>query len=217
MTPPTSQQRDMIFISHANPEDNVFTRWLALQLGRCGYPVWCDLTQLLGGEAFWTDIEKALRERTVKFVYVLSRTSNSKDGPLNELQVASNVARDEKLNDFIIPVAIDDLPSRQTHIQISRLNHIRFGHSWADGFQILLELLERENVQKDEKRFGAKAVSDWWRLYSPVDLGVRRENEMHVSNRPRNFSFMGAFASMNESGMDSEKRQEMTQMLLVSE
>jgi len=27
----------MIFISHANPEDNVFTRWLALQLGRCGY------------------------------------------------------------------------------------------------------------------------------------------------------------------------------------
>ena len=94
MKPPTNHNRDMIFISHANPEDNVFTRWLALQLGRCGYPVWCDLTQLLGGEAFWTDIEKALRERTVKFIYVLSHTSNSKDGPLNELQVASNVARD---------------------------------------------------------------------------------------------------------------------------
>lgn len=172
----------MIFISHANPEDNVFTRWLALQLGRHGYPVWCDLTRLLGGEAFWTDIEKALRERTVKFLYVLSRNSNSKDGPLNELQVASNVARDNQLHDFIVPLAIDDLPSRQTHIQLSRLNHIGFRHSWADGLRILLELLERECVQKDEKRFGAKAVSDWWRSYSPVDQGVRKENEIHVSN-----------------------------------
>ncbi len=40
----------MIFISHANPDDNVFTRWLALQLVRCGYPVWCDLTRLMGGD-----------------------------------------------------------------------------------------------------------------------------------------------------------------------
>jgi hypothetical protein len=27
-----SQARDMIFLSHANPEDNKFTLWLALQL-----------------------------------------------------------------------------------------------------------------------------------------------------------------------------------------
>lgn len=182
MKPPTNHNRDMIFISHANPEDNVFTRWLALQLGRCGYPVWCDLTQLLGGEAFWTDIENALRERTAKFIYVLSRTSNSKDGPLNELQVASNVARDNSIHDFIIPVAIDDLPSRQTHIQLSRLNHIGFQESWAEGLRVLLELLEREKVQKDEKRFGAKAVSEWWRSFSPVDQGVRPESELHVSN-----------------------------------
>src|SRR5438046_8150857 len=110
--------RFMLFISHANPEDNVFARWLSLQLARYGYPVWCDLTRLLGGEAFWTDIEKALRQRTVKFLYVLSRTSNSKDGPLNELQVASNVARDNALHDFIIRLAIDDLPSRKTRNQI---------------------------------------------------------------------------------------------------
>src|SRR5258708_6781722 len=182
MALPSNQQREMLFISHANPEDNMFTRWLALQLGRCGYPVWCDLTRLLGGEAFWTDIEKALRQRTLKFVYVLSRTSNSKDGPLNELQVASNVARDNALHDFIIPLAIDDLPSRQTHIQLSRLNHVSFRHSWADGLRVLLELLEREKIQKDERRFGAKAVSDWWRSFSPVDQGVRQENETHVSN-----------------------------------
>jgi len=42
----------MVFLSHARPEDNVFTRWLALQLANEGYPLWCDLTKLLGGEAY---------------------------------------------------------------------------------------------------------------------------------------------------------------------
>ena len=65
--------RDIIFLSHANPEDNEFTLWLALRLSSEGYPVWCDLTKLLGGEDFWQNIENELRERTVKLLYVLSR------------------------------------------------------------------------------------------------------------------------------------------------
>jgi hypothetical protein len=32
----------MLFLSHANPEDNDFTRWLALQLAKDGYGAWCD-------------------------------------------------------------------------------------------------------------------------------------------------------------------------------
>jgi hypothetical protein len=63
----------MIFISHANPEDNLFAQWLALRLAGDGYPVWCDLTKLLGGEDFWRDIETAIRERTAKFLYILSK------------------------------------------------------------------------------------------------------------------------------------------------
>lgn len=177
----TTLMPEMLFISHANPEDNVFTRWLALQLARAGYPVWCDLTQLLGGEAFWTDVEEALRQRTIKFLSVLSRTSNSKDGPLNELQVATNVARDEGFRDFIIPIAIDDLPSRQTHILLSRLNHVDFRQSWASGLSILLKLLEREGVKKSE-HFGTTAVAEWWRNHAAVDKGVRDEVEEHVSN-----------------------------------
>src|ERR1700733_3604354 len=88
--------RDMLFISHANPEDNDFTRWLALQLAKDGYGVWCDLTKLLGGENFWKDAEGAIRSRTIKFIYILSRTSNEKEGPRNELQIAKNVFRREK-------------------------------------------------------------------------------------------------------------------------
>ena len=44
--------RDMLFVSHASPEDDEFARWLALQLAKEGYPVWCDRTKLLGGEPF---------------------------------------------------------------------------------------------------------------------------------------------------------------------
>jgi hypothetical protein len=72
----TANGRSMLFISHANPEDNEFTRWLALRLANEGYPVWCDLTKLLGGEDFWEEIEFAIRNRTAKFLFVVSRASN---------------------------------------------------------------------------------------------------------------------------------------------
>jgi hypothetical protein len=35
-------RRDMLFLSHANPEDDLVTGWLALQLAREGYGVWSD-------------------------------------------------------------------------------------------------------------------------------------------------------------------------------
>src|ERR1051325_8773121 len=117
---PTNQSRNMIFISHANPEDNLFTRWLALRLASEGYPVWSDLTKLLGGEDFWRDIETAIRNRTVKFLYVLSKTSNQKQGALMELAVARKVGK--SIHDFILPLRIDDLSHDDINIELQRLN-----------------------------------------------------------------------------------------------
>ena len=137
-----AMSRDMVFISHANPEDNDFTRWLTLQLAKDGYPVWCDLTKLLGGENFWKDAEEAIRSRTIKFVYVLSRTSNEKDGPRNELQIAKNVAKqDTSLKDFIIPLHIDELPHAEINVLLTSVNAIPFEKSWAKGYVQMLELL----------------------------------------------------------------------------
>src|SRR2546421_855711 len=118
--------REYLFVSHASPEDNVFSLWLALQLAKEGYPVWCDLTKLLGGEETWSDIEKVIRNDTLKFIYVVSKTSNTKKGPLKELTVAENVARDSGLEEFVIPVLVDDLPPRDINIQLSLINAIRF-------------------------------------------------------------------------------------------
>ena len=68
----------MVFVSHENPEENEFARWLTLQLANEGYPVWCDVTKLLGGEKFWENIQDAIAKRTAKFVFALTYVSKKK-------------------------------------------------------------------------------------------------------------------------------------------
>ena len=45
--------RNKIFISHPAPNDNDFTKWLALKLIALGYEVWCDVLFLDKGADFW--------------------------------------------------------------------------------------------------------------------------------------------------------------------
>jgi hypothetical protein len=173
--------RDIIFVSHANPEDNEFSRWLSLCLAREGYPVWLDLKRLLGGEDFWGDIETAIRNRAIKVLYVLSRTSNTKPGTLKELAVAQTVAKVNKFRDFIIPLRIDDIPYADINIDIHRLNAISCESSWASGFQQLLLKLEQDAVPKDS-RFTPDAVTTWWRTQFSANAGVIAEPEECLSN-----------------------------------
>ncbi len=51
-----------IFVGHATPEDNYFSAWLSSKLRLFGYDVWCDLSELLGGEDFWKNIETVIRQ-----------------------------------------------------------------------------------------------------------------------------------------------------------
>lgn len=176
-----TQQRDTVLLSHANPEDNEFTLWLALQLANEGFRVWCDLTKLLGGEVFWDNIEEVIKTRAVKLLYVLSRTSNAKDGPLKELHFAQIVAKREKLKDFVIPLHIDDLLHSDVTIEITRINTVPFEQSWGVGLAKLLEKLEKDRVPKDPK-FNRTAVNDWWRTQFSAQQGLRQEPEAYLSN-----------------------------------
>jgi len=175
----TQGNRNMVFVSHANPEDNLFTRWLALRLAREGYPVWCDLTKLLGGEDFWRDIEAAIRDRTVKFLFVLSKTSNQKQGTLMELAVARKVGKN--INDFVIPLRIDDLRHDDINIELQRLNCIDFSKGWTGGYGKLLEKLQEDSIARDP-RFSADAVTKWWRDNYSVAEGVLATPERCASN-----------------------------------
>jgi hypothetical protein len=171
----------MIFVSHANPEDDEFSRWLTLQLANEGYPVWCDLTKLLGGEVFWTDIEKAVRDDTAKFVWVLSRNSNDKAGARNELSLALGQERAQKLKDFVIPAWIDDLRPDEFNAEIGRKNAIPFNKSWAHGLASLLKKLKEDGVAR-RSNFGPASVSTWWRGQETLNAGITERPETLVSN-----------------------------------
>ncbi|HEY3394302.1 MAG TPA: toll/interleukin-1 receptor domain-containing protein, partial [Lacipirellulaceae bacterium] len=160
----SADKRDVVFISHANPEDNAFATWLTLRLTREGYRVWCDIVRLKGGDDFWRDIEKAIREHTRKFVYVVSKVSNQKVGALRELSVANAAARQLADNSFIVPVKIDDLPYSEHNIQINRLIAIPFNQGWASGYSQLLSAFEDDNVPRPET-VGPSIAASWWNSY----------------------------------------------------
>ncbi len=172
---------DTVFISHATPEDNQFVRWLALRLVSEGYEVWSDQTDLLGGERFWTEAEAAIRRSTAKFLYVLSRTSNSKPGPLDELNVALNVEKSLGLKDFVIPLHIDDLPYSEVNVRLGSIGAIEFHQQWGKGLAQLLAKFERTNVPKVVTA-GRDIASSWWRVNVNMELQVRESPETCVSN-----------------------------------
>lgn len=175
------RQRGVVFVSHANPEDNDFARWLTLQLAQHGYVVWCDVARLIGGEDFWRDIEATIRVHTVKFLFVLSRISNMKQGTLKELAVAGITAGREKLQDFILPLCVDDIPSGDINIEIARLNTISFHGSWATGLATLLEKLEKDSVPRTQG-WSPTTVAGWWREHYSVEEGVKEVPEEYLSN-----------------------------------
>jgi hypothetical protein len=176
----TLSSRDVVFISHAYPEDNEFTLWLATQLATAGYPVWCDLTDLLGGEDFWRSVERVIRHRAVIVLFVLSKNSNSKEGTLQEIALAKAVAKqiDEE---FLIPLKIDDLPREQINIELRRINFISFEASWAKGLHTLLDKLDEKGVQK-QSNYGPDAVAAWWRTNFSADKGLKPHPEELLSN-----------------------------------
>ena len=62
-------KRNILFIGHANPQDNEFSKWLYSRLIVEGYSPWVDLEGLRGGEEdFWEEIqERILQEFFLKF------------------------------------------------------------------------------------------------------------------------------------------------------
>lgn len=142
--------RNKIFISHASPDDNDFTKWLALKLIALGYEVWCDVLFLDKGADFWKVIDKEIREGAIKFLLATSEIAIKRDGVLKEIAVAEKVKKQLKDDNFIIPLIIDenlsfdDLPP-----EIIRLNAIDFKKSWASGLQDLLKALDDQKVKKN--------------------------------------------------------------------
>jgi hypothetical protein len=171
----------LVFISHANPEDNVFATWLGARLASAGYAVWSDVTKLIGGEYFWKDIEEAIRTYSAKVVSVVSRTAVRKDGFLNELSVALSVESAQNLSDFVIPIRLDDLPFGDVPAQIHRKNLVDFTTGWQGGLARVIKKLELDAVPRSlDSR--SKQLTDWSKHFLEIDARFVDREEVVMTN-----------------------------------
>jgi TIR domain len=156
--PNTSTSRELIFVSHANPEDNEIAIWISARLAAYGYQVWSDVTRLIGGEVIWDTIEQAIRQRAAKVIVLLSKRGHQKPGLLDEVNVAVATERAEGLSRFVIPIRIDDLPFTAVRANLARKNVIDGSVNLADALRAVLKVLKDDGVPQRDRVLD---VSDW--------------------------------------------------------
>jgi hypothetical protein len=179
-TDPAAASRKLVFISHANPEDNEFASWLAARLAAGGYDVWADISQLVGGETFWRDIGTAIKEEAATVIAVMSRSSYQKDGVLDEIALAVGTGRRLKKPSFVIPIRLDDLPFSDFPEQLIRLTAIDFGGNWAHGLSCVQDALEKAGVPRENA--APTHAFDQWRSFRLRQSGAVAEIPEQLSS-----------------------------------
>ena len=176
-----NKNRNVVFIGHANPEDNEFTLWIQQKLINEGYKAECDITILLGGENdYWKDIQDCLENNTIKYLLVLSKITFQKSGVLDEWEFVRNIGRKHGLKDFIIPLKIDNV-EYDTRIGLNRINVIEFSNSWANGLRRLNNKFLRDSVPKinDSSKL---SVREWFLNKYSFGQGLEKKEETYYSN-----------------------------------
>lgn len=148
----TIDHRKAIFISHANPEDNAFTLWLAAKLSSLGYEVWADVMRLRGGDDWQRKLEKALRDLSLKILFVGTPAGAQKQGVRNEIQIAHDVGKEIGDMEFIIPLRLRDF---RAPFLIVHAQYIDFEPGWALGLSDLTKTLESYGVPRAAEDSGA--------------------------------------------------------------
>ncbi len=142
----TDEAREHLFISYAT-EDAALADWLTLKLTSLGYKVWCDRFELLGGERFPRDIDKAIKAKTFRMLALLSKASLEKENPTKERTLALNIGRERRI-DFLIPLKVEALSATDLNWMVSDITYIPFDRSWAAGLGQLVEKLDKIDAPK---------------------------------------------------------------------
>lgn len=162
-----------LFLSYAW-EDGALCEWLALKLTAEGYMVWCDRLKILGGENWPEDIDRAIKNDTIRMLQLVSKYSLTKPNPRRERELALRL-QDRRKTEFYIPLNIDgteDLPWR-----IADIAYIPF-QNWSTGFAQLLKKLEAAGIPRPLAASGAKLAAQAWM----VPEVVLETNEELASN-----------------------------------
>ncbi|MBS1776384.1 MAG: toll/interleukin-1 receptor domain-containing protein [Bacteroidetes bacterium] len=184
--------RNKIFISHATPEDNDFTIWLASRLELLGYEVWIDKNGLIGGEKFWETIDNVIRNEAIKFLLVYSKNifqkdndgnpiaGKLKDGVYKEYSFAESIGKQNNINDFIVMMNID-ASNYNLFIGADRLNQIPFYENWANGFKQLEKKLQKDNVPEKSQEIQTDFGS-WYEQQFVCNNGITSKYELYYTN-----------------------------------
>lgn len=143
----TDPPRDVLFISHATPEDNHFASWLGAKLAAMGYDVWADVLKLRGGSDWARELEGALRKRAVKMLLVCTPGGLEKQGVRNEIEIGAQLSRQLSDPSFIIPLRLD---SYEAPFRIAQSQYIDFKAGWARGLAELTDLLEEKKLPRGQ-------------------------------------------------------------------
>lgn len=170
-----------IFISHATPEDNEFSIWLASRLEMMGYNVWIDKDNLLGGERFWPTIQKAVQNSSkVLLVYskhIVTEEGVLKQGVENEIEYAKSIANGRQ--DYLIPLHIDD-SGFNLAIGLPSINQIPFNQNWAEGLKQLVRKLEKDQVPKNNEI--SSSFTNWYENEYISKCSIIAQKELYYSS-----------------------------------
>lgn len=172
--------RTVIFISHANPEDNDFALWLSAKLQASGYQTWVDFENLRGGSIFWEEIEETIRHQCAKFVFLQSATSLKRSNVLNEVDLAVSVERRQALKNFVIPIRVDKSSFDDTYIALRRKLSIDCSIDWKRGLTDILEILDEDRVPRVDS--DAQISFHHWHERSNADETLVPRLDEYISN-----------------------------------
>lgn len=147
MTSSVSLGRRTVFVTHATPQDNDFALWLSAKLATAGYKVWVDRNRLRGGDDFWDEIDRVLREEAIKQIVVFTQHIR-KPGVKKELAIGSIVAGRLQDLKFMIPIRADDVSFSDAPPEFVRGNTLNAHPNWHECLEGLFKALEEENVSR---------------------------------------------------------------------
>ena len=174
--------KKLIFISHAQPEDDYLAIWLASKLRLLGYDVWVDKDNLKKGDAFWNEIELKMKNESLRFIPLVSqayidKSLNKNTGVFLEVSLSKVISK--KIQNYVLPLKVDGCSFDDFPISILPLDTIDFSINWGKGLKEIIEEFELQGIPNSNV---TNNVLNQWFKYLKIQGEVLNRSDFYGSN-----------------------------------
>lgn len=155
-----------LFISYTWA-DSAFADWLALRLTAEGYKVWIDRQKILAGQNWVDEATLAIKNLACRVLGLMSPQSIQRPSPRGEWKLAADLQKERNLQQFFMPLKIEQFQSTDLPFTLQETNYIHFHRGWAKGLEQLLRELRDGQVPRDQTG-GFARLRDWRTSYQKV-------------------------------------------------